>query len=664
MSEAARPNIQELQAEIRAAVGDARDLYVVYLDDEEDLLSPFSDEIERLGFKCFTTTSVEVALEFTRAHRGEIVFIFSDFTMPRMDGFEFRKQLLGICPEAPFAILSAHVDRAMALKGIDLKISGFVDKPFEFAKVAELLRRKSLPRVQAIRDDRELRQGFILETGELIDSTEELLLKLEQEPSELDPLNRFFGIVHTIKGASSFFEPKTMHHFAHRYEELLKRLQRGELQATPAVVTALFAGMDVLKELLAEFKSGQFAERDLEALATATFSFDADDTSARATPSRGSAPAAPTEPRIDTPKAPDDIKISVSLLDEFMQMSGEMTVIRNMLNKCVRSIEKQYAGDKDVNALVDLLDELHKVNGGVQSKITELRKVSLRNILKPMPRAVRDVARMLQKEVALELSGEALRVDTSIAEVLKNCLLHLVKNSLDHGIEGPAERERAGKPREGKLLIAAEIRSDQVVMSITDDGKGIHPAAVREKLLKNGSHTAEEIDRMPPADLLAMIFAPGFSTAKQVTDISGRGVGMSMVKDSVEAVGGRIEIESRPGEGTCFRLCMPVPKSVLIMNCLFVQSGEDKFGIAEDEVIRVMQLDADQQRRMIRGSSGEHFLTLGNELIPIVELRSLLRLPIDRHSTDEDSHLAILCSPRPGLARPCGSIRFWTWKMR
>ena len=623
-------NAENLKTELR----DQKEFFVLYLDDEPDLLDSIGAVVQELGFTPLLTTDPSEALLWIQERRGDLALVISDLRMPGLDGFAFREAVSKIAPEIPFAILSAHIDTETALRGVDLKICGFISKPINEVKFLELACREGLTRVRSIKEDRELRAGFISESEGLLLDGESILLAIDESPKDTDSINRFFGIVHTLKGASSFFEPKTFHRMAHRYEDLLKKLQRAEIEYSPEFSEVLFRGFDLLKELFGEFNSGIYKPRDLDALLA---SIDIGGGAAQGAGPQANTHAADVKdaghPPAGAPgkaaaRSNEDVKVSVVLLDEFMQLSGEVTVIRNMLNKCVRAIERQYSGDRDVAMVAELLNELHKINGGVQNKISEIRKVSVKSVIKAIPRAVRDVSKLIGKHVELEITGDDLRVDTAIAEVLNNSLLHIVKNSMDHGLETPEKRKKAGKAEKGHVFLRFSTSDDKVVVEIEDDGQGINVEAIKSKLVKNGTHTVEQANALPNPEIYAMIFASGFSTAAQVTDISGRGVGMSMVKDSVDAMGGEIQIESNPGVGAKFRLVLPVPKSVLIASCLSVRSGGQQVGLIQDDILRVLQFDEAQVKDLIRELSGDtNALIFEGELIPLARLRDLMGVP-------------------------------------
>lgn len=643
------PTLQEDLKNLIAREAPGVTHYVLHLDDEADMQDPIEFSVSQYGLKTLFFSDAPSALQALKTRQHEIVLVLSDLKMPHMDGFEFREAAKKIAPTIPFAILSAFVDKDTVLRGLALKISAFLSKPIDEQELFDLVKKEVVPTVKSQKEDRELREGFVADCESLIENAEELLLALEQDHSDAEALNRLFAIVHTLKGSSGFFEPKSLNLYAHHYEEILKGLQKSELQWTEPVSRALFKGFDVLKDLFLEFKSLEFKSHDLEALYQ-VLSLDqpaSEVGEVAIAQSKDTAPKAAVG--LEKSKVRDDVRVSVERLDEFMQLSGEVTVIRNMLNKCMHSMEKRFVGDRDVVILGELLGELHKINSGMQSKISEIRKVPVKSVVKVLPRAVRDLAKTLEKEVDLEVVGEELLIDTSIAEVLNNSLLHIVKNSVDHGLETPADRVAAGKHRKGKVTVTCTSADEKVVVEIKDDGKGLSLKAIKNKLLKNATHTQAEVDDMSPQQLYAMIFSSGFSTAAQVTAISGRGVGMSMVKDCVDAVGGEIQIESVEGKGGQFRLVLPVPKSVLISNCLTVRVGSLQFGVLRDDILRVLQLDSSAAKEFIRDLEGAKTLLFEGELLALCSLSALLALPRDPRGDETPARrIVVLSSAQDG----------------
>lgn len=325
-------------------------------------------------------------------------------------------------------------------------------------------------------------------------------------------------------------------------------------------------------------------------------------------------------------KKKDDksLKVPISLLDTLMHISGELTVVRNMINKIDRSLKVRYNGDRELERMSSLLEELHKLNGSLQTHILDLRKVPVKEIVAPLNRVVRDLSKHLDKIVTLKVQGAELRIDTAIAEILNNTLIHIVRNSIDHGLESTQERMSNGKPQGGNLYLDAFEENDNVYVRIKDDGRGLQTEKIRNRAIERGLMTEEQARALKEEDVWPLIFAPGFSTADKVTDISGRGIGMSAVKEAVEAIDGEVEISSVIGEGSCITLSMPLPKSVLITRCLFILISGMQLGIPNENVYRIVHLDGETDTAQLSQVEDTYVLSLEDELIPVVQLDQIL----------------------------------------
>lgn len=335
----------------------------------------------------------------------------------------------------------------------------------------------------------------------------------------------------------------------------------------------------------------------------------------------------PTNTRL---KAQEDksLRVPISLLDSLMHISGELTVVRNMINKIDRNLKVKNVDDKEYERMSSLLEELHRLNGSIQKHILDLRKVPIKEVVAPLNRVVRDVSRQLGKSVALKVEGVNLRIDTFLAEVLNNSLIHLVRNSVDHGFEMPNQRIAKGKDKSGTLLIKVWQEKEFVYVKIIDDGQGMQTDLIRSRALDRGLITKAQSSEMPNEKIWKLIFSPGFSTAEKVTDISGRGIGMSAVKESVESLGGDIIIESVPDQGTTMKLILPLPKSVLIARCIFVMISELQLGINSENIYRFIHLDKNEKDIKILKVDDYYLLSLKEEIIPIADLRKVLGLRI------------------------------------
>ena len=325
------------------------------------------------------------------------------------------------------------------------------------------------------------------------------------------------------------------------------------------------------------------------------------------------------------------VKVDARLLDEFMESAGELTVVRNIVNKLIRDLERKYPNCESVSLLFELLDDMHKLTSEVQTKIHELRLVNIGEICKTYPRVVRDLGKKLQKDLVFSVQGEDVLVDNGHAKVLAECLIHLIRNSADHGLETPAERIEAGKQPKGNVRVSALRQDSSVVVEVNDDGRGINTAKVGKKALERGLLDDATLASMSTQQVNELIFKPGFSTADEVTDISGRGVGMDMVFNSIKSLGGETELIAQQGKGTTFRLKLPDPGKANIIEALLIQAGGEHFAVPQSQVVRAYEVSSQHQDRYFRNAGGVTlFLNKANQLMPIVSLALLLSLPIEQ----------------------------------
>jgi two-component system chemotaxis sensor kinase CheA len=325
--------------------------------------------------------------------------------------------------------------------------------------------------------------------------------------------------------------------------------------------------------------------------------------------------------------ADSTIRVDVDLLDALMLLVGELVLTRNQI--------VQYVGRQTDQDLVRASQRLNLIASELQEGVMKTRMQPIDHIWSKLPRVVRDLGLQCGKSVRLEMEGRETELDKTLLEAVKDPLTHLVRNSVDHGVEASAARVAAGKAAEGVLTLRARHESGQVVVEVADDGGGIDPARVGAKAVERGLVTADALARMSPADVLQLIFLPGFSTAAAVTNVSGRGVGMDVVKTNIESIGGTIEVESVPGRGTCTRLRIPL--TLAIVPALTIECAGDRYAIPQISLQELVALDAEKAAAAVEDVGGASVYRLRGELLPLVHLADVLGLASDRH----DGHVVI-----------------------
>lgn len=324
-------------------------------------------------------------------------------------------------------------------------------------------------------------------------------------------------------------------------------------------------------------------------------------------------------------KTEDDqtIRVETSRLDSVMNLVGELVLGRNRLMKLGGGLEQSYENEPLVRGLTETLAQLNLVTTDLQLAVMKTRMLPIRKVLAKFPRMVRDLSQKLTKQVRLELHGEETELDKSVADEVGDPLVHIVRNAIDHGIELPAERQAAGKPMEGVVRIAASQEGNSIVIRIQDDGKGLQVDRIKAKALSRGIASEAELASMDPRDVLNMVFLPGFSTAEKVTDVSGRGVGMDVVRTNIRRINGSVEIDSQVGKGSVITIKLPL--TIAIIQALLVEVEQATFAIPLGSVIEAVKITKDD----VKTINGREVLTLRERVLPLLRLSEEFEIPRD-----------------------------------
>ncbi|MBX3340419.1 MAG: chemotaxis protein CheA [Nitrospira sp.] len=317
------------------------------------------------------------------------------------------------------------------------------------------------------------------------------------------------------------------------------------------------------------------------------------------------------------------IRVETKRLDSVMNLVGELVLGRNRLIKIGTQLEQQHESDPQVRVLSETLAQLNLVTTDLQLAVMKTRMLPIKKVFAKLPRMVRDLSQKLNKQVRLEMRGEETELDKSVADEIGDPLVHLVRNAIDHGIETPAERQAKGKAGEGQLTIAASQEGNSIVIRINDDGRGIQVEKVKEKALAKGLISEAELATMEHREILNLIFLPGFSTAEKVTDVSGRGVGMDVVRTNIRKINGSVDLESEPGKGS--QIIIKLPLTIAIIQALMVEVERSIFAIPLSTVIEAVRIS----RSEIKTINGREVLHLRDRVLPLIRLAQEFDIPTD-----------------------------------
>ena len=481
----------------------------------------------------------------------------------------------------------------------------------------------------------DLLADFLTETHESLSVVDKALLRLERAPDDAPTLAEVFRQVHTIKGTCGFLGLSRLEKVAHTAETMLGLYRDGTLAVTPQGITLIFAAVDAIRNIVVGLEQhGQEPDGDDAAVITAL------DAAARgesvALPSAPQAKAeAPVEAapaaapalraaeavteavQTESATAQQTIRVSVEVLEDLMTLVSELVLTRNQLMQLAR-----VSSDSQISVP---LQRLSHITSELQEGVMKTRMQPIGNAWAKLPRLVRDLANELGKKIDLEMRGADTELDRQVLELIKDPLTHMVRNSGDHGLEKPADRRAAGKPETGRILLNAYHQGGHIIIEIGDDGRGLPVDKIRAKVLAQGLTTEAELAQMSEHDVLRFIFRPGFSTAQQITSVSGRGVGMDVVKTNIERIGGTIELRSKEGRGTTFTI--KIPLTLAIVSALIVQAGGERFAIPQIGVVELVRVgDEHEGNTRIEMIKDAPVLRLRDRLLPLVSLSSLLRL--------------------------------------
>jgi two-component system chemotaxis sensor kinase CheA len=500
----------------------------------------------------------------------------------------------------------------------------------------------------------DLTKEFIAESQEGLDRMERCLTELETRPEDAGLLAEIFRAVHTIKGTTGFLGFDRLEKLAHAGEHLLGSLRDGKLEVSSELISGLLRLMDGLRAILALIEETgsegtRASDEDGELIAELAM-LNGQTETAIAVPAAvnsevalvgaghaadaadGPAPVNPGVAASERSMGASDktLRIDVDVLNRMMNLVGELVLTRNQMLQ---------SGMAATN-FPELARRLDSVTADLRETVMQARMQPVGNLFGKFPRMVRDLARTCGREVRVEFSGQETGLDKSLLEAIKDPLTHAVRNAVDHGIEAPTDRVLAGKPAEGCLRLRAFHQSGSVVIEVADDGAGIPIERVLEKAIERNLVTVEEAAGMSEREALQLIFLPGFSTAAAVTTVSGRGVGMDVVRANVEKVGGSVEVESRQGEGTTLRL--RVPLTLAIVPSLVVRSGGQNFALPQSALVELVDIPEREFSQVVQRIGSSELYRLRERLLPMVWLDRLLGMAADAADSAKGHYLAVL----------------------
>ncbi|MEJ5263105.1 MAG: chemotaxis protein CheA [Ignavibacterium sp.] len=507
---------------------------------------------------------------------------------------------------------------------------------------------------------REIVESFLVESKEIIDSLDLDLIELEKNPTDENLLNKVFRSFHTIKGSAGFLNLTKLTALTHRCEDILNKLRKREANLSSEIMDAILIGYDKMKELLLSIEnkhsedvetdkvisklqktinrmSGSIVETSEKKIdekpkrgrrkkndisATENKSFEVDETKKEIVEEK-STPTTEQKSELDNnssdaKKADNTIRVDVEKLDELLNMVSELVLGRNRLAQINMDVSREFEGTQLARELEETTKLIDMMTNELQQLVMKTRMVKIGKVFNKYPRLVRDLSKSANKKINLITEGEDTELDKTLIEEINDPLVHIIRNSIDHGIEKEEDRIKAGKNPVGTIKLKAEHEGNNILITIEDDGKGIDPEVIKSKAITKGLISKEKADELSKQDILNLIFLPGFSTAEVVTNISGRGVGMDVVKTNVTKLRGMINLESTVGLGTKIQIKLPL--TLAIISGMVVKVDSEQFVIPLNSVVEVIRVHSEN----IYTINNKPVIKLRDRIIPLVSLRDVV----------------------------------------
>lgn len=459
---------------------------------------------------------------------------------------------------------------------------------------------------------------FLDELFEMIDRLTLHLTNVEKNPEDSQLIRAIYRDVHTIKGNASMFGLPLLGRLSHGLENVLQAMrERGTFQSSSEQSQLLFASLDqmaILARAVRDAGSETVEAAPIDLLITRLEEWYKELQSSPAARPAAKAAESPKSSAVASEEPQDSVRVSVQILDKLMNTVSELVILRN---QHLERTKNQSEEDKQISQRLNL------ITGELQTQVMKTRMQAVGTVLNKFHRVVRDLALDLGKEIEIQIKGAETELDRALIEAIRDPLMHVVRNCADHGVETAADRAKAGKRAAGLIQVNAYQQGGYVVIEISDDGKGLDPERIRAKALERGLINAEQARSLSEKEVFALIFHAGFSTAEKVTNVSGRGVGMDVVKTNIERVGGNVELRSIHGRGTTTLLRIPL--TLAIMPALLVKTSGRRFAIPQSRLVKLLHLSEDApDNKVVETIEGQSFLLLRGRLLPLVRLNQVL----------------------------------------
>ena len=589
---------------------------ILMIDDERDICQLLTEYLS--DYDVLTATDPGEALELYRNHKVFLVLTDHQLTQA-VNGIQLSQQIAEIYPDkSPRCILiTGFGDKALVEKAINNGMHGYIEKPFQEDTLRDVVAREFAMHKRDIDEEQIMVQTFFEEAGEFCDDLETLLMTLAHAPDNLKQIKR---ILHTLKGMAGLFADfKQMEQICHHTEDILPIEIEGRDVATAELTDVLVYACDETRSLINHLREDCGYRVDMPAVLAKIAVRDSEKANLAKDKAAVPGAALPATDKTDSGKK-DGIYIPAGTLDQFMLSIGELISVRNFMENVLfdplaMSDAKSYRG-----RIGDIYAQLSSLCHQLHNDVMEIRKVPIKLMFRPYLRIVRNLAIRTEKQIDMIINDHDIMVDTNIIKHLSDALIHILKNSIDHGIESPADRIAAGKSAGGTILIDINQDRTYTYISISDDGRGLNEHKIRAKALAKGLITESAAAAMTRDEVLPLILLPGFSTADTINEMSGRGIGLDAVKRATDDLGGTLTLDSQAGKGTAIALTIPQIKTININRMIIYRIRNQMFASKLADIRFVTSL---RQVKIRRYDNQQEFIDFNGELINIAAWRPL-----------------------------------------
>jgi two-component system chemotaxis sensor kinase CheA len=586
---------------------------MLIVDDEADLREIMAEIASTMDIPSATFASADEALAAAGPF-DQYFMVLSDFKMPGKNGVQFCQAIREQGFDTPFVILTGFADKQMVIQGLNAGITELLEKPIHtdaLEKVIEKHAESYIAKQKAKEDEnKELIGFFVDETKELYSDLEETLLRLKEVPLDPVVIDVVFRKIHSVKGgASAIPGAELLAKLSHEFESRLSFIKNNRYQPhqeeIPVYLDAAALSLKIAEALKTSTEEvntySDAVDHTIQLFLNLPKESALVETIELGTPAATIGLAKGLED--DGSFHEEEIMVKNSQLDHFMKLAGELVILKNYYQSLVQDLSKTSMNTKIFARVENFSRSMEKSTQALQDHILEVRKVSLKKISAKLSRITRQTSKSLNKKINFEVIGHDLKVDKSIATAIGASLTHMVRNSMDHGIEVPEERIKVGKSEVGSVKIEFKEDKGAIEVWVSDDGRGLNLRKIKEKALEKKLITELQAENMNDIQIADMIFLPGFSTADQVTDVSGRGVGMDAALNMVQQLDGYVRIESTSNKGSIFKIRIPFLQTVSVEKSLIVQSDSMMLAVPIDSV-----------RQIMKGREG-HFVDLHGQML-------------------------------------------------